>query len=896
MRLVAKEIERLVIVVDVRSWLLHPHPNKLASLLQETVRTILASMSPSCRWGFKLFDSSMTPFGSRCRINKILGSWACTTRFDSTCPGGDNSPTLPEVISQFCSALNCLHTQLYNTFLADKVASNNAHVSPANASFMASSLMELLSDCVWSPLLSSQEEAATQSSPERLPAPVRLNSNLVMFFSTLPTDHLELAQFFSVNSVICQAELQALFSSTFRKVHGSFSASNIHLCWVDVPTNISTVDNGREVVCSDRMFQRNPFNFMLSNIGWSFTSLDVLVTGLRMVAFSILWQGLAHPWFQISCMPASKVYNVCIQVKDVNKHLLKASLCKVESIPVDNKQIESFIQVKVLLISSTVPKKAFNCARKHILAQNILRSKATKTGKLGEFEVMLEDGADRNLTGDYFFGQFHQQEGCFFEPGKPAWQLLLLHLAREERLAIIDIGSTNMAYVALLEPLSVHTALLTVVNNGWFLESQGSSIKEDLAQACGKILAVNDAVTHRTMKAETSQAISVEISSQGSQAVKESQYLKDSECTGKPLCKRKALTPLVSENRNSSNLDDQFVNQDRKKKVKQLRSSTQEELLQHPGKVHLEELYTRSIRRSKVMKVLCCWMRQTKDDIGLSFLDPKIFPAVPAGGCCRNLDAGSDNPTSGSEPDSKLLEDYSQDSKLESTLFLHGDFQSIPSFDNDQGQSHHLDSSQQNDLDGEVTNLSKVLVPAAIICPKNEKADQGNLKLSDANAYISSVKHKVLQCLSSFEIDLYSFAQRVVLDAESFYLSLPDSKLEKTVWNSLVESLLQSPKSLDFKYKNCRPPKSASFGMDSGFGVDNQIYRSEEKVREHELQILLRMEILFLMSKPSHRLRAEKVLVDEICRLLETIQFNLPGGVLEGESLLDFSNRVIRQR
>lgn len=64
----------------------------------------------------------------------------------------------------------------------------------------------------------------------------------------------------------------------------------------------------------------------------------------------------------------------------------------------------------------------------------------------------------------------------------------------------------------------------------------------------------------------------------------------------------------------------------------------------------------------------------------------------------------------------------------------------------------------------------------------------------------------------------------------------------------------------------------------------------------HELQILFRMEIISLMCELSDHTSATQVLVNEICRLLESIQFNLPGGVLEGESLLDFSNNVIKLR
>ena len=56
------------------------------------------------------------------------------------------------------------------------------------------------------------------------------------------------------------------------------------------------------------------------------------------------------------------------------------------------------------------------------------------------------------------------------------------------------------------------------------------------------------------------------------------------------------------------------------------------------------------------------------------------------------------------------------------------------------------------------------------------------------------------------------------------------------------------------------------------------------------------MEIIALILESPEMSDLVRSLVDGICRLLENIQFNLPGGVLEGESLFDFSNTAIKER
>lgn len=56
------------------------------------------------------------------------------------------------------------------------------------------------------------------------------------------------------------------------------------------------------------------------------------------------------------------------------------------------------------------------------------------------------------------------------------------------------------------------------------------------------------------------------------------------------------------------------------------------------------------------------------------------------------------------------------------------------------------------------------------------------------------------------------------------------------------------------------------------------------------------MEILALKIAGSIEEQTKNKLIKEIRKLLENIQFNLPGGIFDGENLNDFANRVIASR
>ena len=853
-----KEIERLVVVIDIHAWLSYPNPSDLSLLLQQTVRKLLVSVSPFCRWGFKLFDSSLSPFSSRCKIKKLLGSWAISTRFDSVLPGGDNSPSLPEVLSQFCSALNCLHAELQKNANKDINSQHKASVEVSKATYVASSLQELIVDCVWNPFLHSFEDisALTSSSNDNdAIAAVQTNSNLVIFISTLPSTRADLNHFLGLKSSSQEMDFLSSFSSTFKKVRESFFSNNIHVCWIDIPKNISTLDNPQEIICDESTHCKYQLSILLDHLGWSFSSLHVLFNGLRLLPFSVLWNGLAHPWFHYFTKKTSfGPYKLCMQVRDVKNKPINTTICKIECIPIGGKHLENKLYRSVLRISSTLPKKVLNLALNSPLSQAILKPHVAEKAKFERFDGMVEDENDRNSLGDHVLRQI-QREGCSFEVGKPIWQLFLVYLAREEIIATVDLRVNGTSYFAIIEPLTLHLGLLRVFDKKLALDSLGCLSKDTSSNLQEKfVFAVNEGEDSRP-DSEFNSAISVEIPSQETQIMASCDAIQATYATIQSAVKRK-LPPHLGHC--SQEQDSSGCSNGRKRVRPSCPVRTDE--TSHP--MRLEDLYLKSNKRSKTLKAFSCWIKQTKQALNsMSSFNAKCTEDV----ICSELiidDANCNQPLIQDDNCNQLPIENVKCIKLSSDISNQSEGQHAllctKTEDNESGFNvyEHFDTGKEvgdsievsrdnNSLDCTVFVESQVIQdtikPSSM---EEEGSHHDDLDLDDAMAYIASLEQKIADCLSSTEIDLHCFCQRVIKDAHNAFSVVlgKDSEVEiigkgfvskERIAESLNKSLLQNPKKLAFKYKNCKPPRSDS--IDARFELDDghYTYTSEEKLREY---------------------------------------------------------------
>ncbi|XP_058100289.1 uncharacterized protein LOC131245088 [Magnolia sinica] len=175
--------------------------------------------------------------------------------------------------------------------------------------------------------------------------------------------------------------------------------------------------------------------------------------------------------------------------------------------------------------------------------------------------------------------------------------------------------------------------------------------------------------------------------------------------------------------------------------------------------------------------------------------------------------------------------------------------------------------------------------------------------LETSESFFGSISQKIQQSLNSEEVDLGFVAERLVnLCIHWFYVKLernatenlfpekPGDTYDEEVASEVEKLLLRKPRDLAAKYKACK--SSSSLASDSS----SIINASENKVREHELQILFRMEMLQSNIGASIGEPAKQKMVKDICSLLENIEFNLQGGMFGGESLVEFAGRTIKTR
>ncbi|GAB4858396.1 hypothetical protein Ancab_009868 [Ancistrocladus abbreviatus] len=116
-----------------------------------------------------------------------------------------------------------------------------------------------------------------------------------------------------------------------------------------------------------------------------------------------------------------------------------------------------------------------------------------------------------------------------------------------------------------------------------------------------------------------------------------------------------------------------------------------------------------------------------------------------------------------------------------------------------------------------------------------------------------------------------------------------DSNCFGVVVGELSKTLLKDPKDLAGKHKDNDPSLEVCEGKTTKF-------LSEDRVREYELQIFFRMEILQSEVAVDIKESMKRKFVKQICSLLEIVQYNLDGGLLGNFDLNDYIGRIIKSR
>ncbi|KAL6627175.1 hypothetical protein ACP70R_030901 [Stipagrostis hirtigluma subsp. patula] len=291
--------------------------------------------------------------------------------------------------------------------------------------------------------------------------------------------------------------------------------------------------------------------------------------------------------------------------------------------------------------------------------------------------------------------------------------------------------------------------------------------------------------------------------------------------------------------------------------------------------VDLEDLYfSRYGTTSKKLRFLKCWMKQVKQS-SLGHTSSSIHSE------------GQKCPPSKDEAEAKI-----QDS--EDASVSHANF------------SVEESDCNKEDKPADEADCSKVDRPAdegdgnKADIPVDEECSMFS-SMEDLEAFIGSVPHKIEQGLCSEDADLGNLAERLVglsvhaqlikhgkIAVRYFEHREAEDASGAKIACELSNILLRKPKELVSKYKE-RDSASAP-------SEETSKYSTRYKIREHELQILLRMEILKSELGPAIEEGPKQKMIKEICSLLQFIDINLQGDSFQSDGILEFAEKNIKNR
>ncbi|CAI8606856.1 unnamed protein product [Vicia faba] len=173
-----------------------------------------------------------------------------------------------------------------------------------------------------------------------------------------------------------------------------------------------------------------------------------------------------------------------------------------------------------------------------------------------------------------------------------------------------------------------------------------------------------------------------------------------------------------------------------------------------------------------------------------------------------------------------------------------------------------------------------------------------------SQAFFSNLSSRVQQGIESDTIDLLALSERLV-NSSIYWLCkkvdretnpLIDSQMNdnkacgSVVASELIKLLLKDPKEIAAKHKS----RNSSSQLSDAAGPTTVV--TEHAVREYELQILFRMEILQSEVGCGIGDSTKQKFVKQICLLLENIQCHMEGGFFGDWNLENYVAKIIKSR
>ncbi|KAK6925930.1 hypothetical protein RJ641_007649 [Dillenia turbinata] len=452
--------QRIVLLIDLNPLLHLPNSNPYILSLLSSLRSILtfSSLSTSL-FAFKLFFSSLSPVLSSSKLQSLLGNSPSSLSFERP----------SETLNSLSKTLNSLPTT--------KKVTNPVRTSIA--SHIASCLLSIVHDYAWDDLLEPTHcDSFVRSNLVLLFSPVRRSSQFLVEFLNLDLDD----EFVNNVNAYCSK-----FQEVFGFVNDCFVSRDIHSTWIDVEC-VGESDENNESIKFLGLFEN-----AVRGLGWGFCSTDSIVLGSAIVPFGLIYPNIG---IQLDYLGSTSIRRkihgqLNLEITDVSGKPLECNCCDLDFIELNlpsKSRLGGFVHQKVSKdggVGKTFWEKCGDgIVKMHVKA--VQRHDQYAKVKEGLHEVILvcefsgllkkeskeayEDWfADRVLR--MLKSEMGEVTGRKTLP--PIWQIFMSFLYREGYWGLVSLTNDNGgSCMGVLKPLSVNSALLFMMDNGFYCQNE----------------------------------------------------------------------------------------------------------------------------------------------------------------------------------------------------------------------------------------------------------------------------------------------------------------------------------------------------------------------------------------------------------------------------------------
>ncbi|OVA01891.1 hypothetical protein BVC80_9079g25 [Macleaya cordata] len=674
-----------------------------------------------------------------------------------------------------------------------------------------------------------------------------VHSNLILLFSPVSTSLNCLSNFMDMESE--QLVVDA-FCDKFVHIFGSlknvFVSRDIHFSWINVTY---VMECGEEKVEKDQAFPNLGFlERGVKRLGWGFSSTDAITLGSALIPFGLIYPNIGCSLMCFNPNDCGKKYRaeLSLEISDVSGKPLECKCCELE-----------LLDLKLL------------SRQRPFCISRVLESANSSSGSFDQGRTFWGDVGD--LVKKIYVSEVRKNDDIVKIKDNLCHPFLIRGFSGEQRNDRKSDASGVIVADRVLEMLQTETSEFTPGKPIWqlfltFLYRGSCSALVSVLNGDGlpltgilKPFTVNSAFLYILDGGLSSHEFLRE-SDEVSSGLERSFSKKDNEIPNADAeldhLNRSANSQHEDlSSKKSSEFQDGKVKRSRKslKLIQNLSWSSFCEAALRNIEMDLEDIYlAREGNNSKKFKFLKCWMKQIRKF------------------CCQNR----------VQPNEQEQQHSGVKEEIEKRLI----------------------ESEQESEQPVSSSFSTGEASLTVVSNMNEGATPACTEASET--FFGSISEKIQQSLISEDVDLGALAERLV--CSSIHWLYWKHEMDNTVENSnpekqpkdgcggsvvaeLVKLLLREPKDLAAKYKACEPSALAS---DSSSAV----YTSEYKVREYELQILFRMEILQSRVGVSIEETAKQKMVKQICSLLDIIPCHLAGGFFGDVSLDAYVKKNIKNR